>query len=203
MAIRLPSLVSTWAAKCCALTAYGLRGTNTDTRGWSPTSRVMCPWPVTSSAIRISPGPRRRTVPSPISMSTAPERVKTHTRPGALCQGLERLGSKRRATMPLSACTTACSEASSTGSKAGSTSSKCDLPSDPVKIRMMARASPYGRLNMEVGLVQFCISVVRVFRTMMRPDLSTQSFSACSVMACGGFAASSTTRSARQPVASP
>ena len=49
----------------------------TDTRAPGPTSRVAWPWPVRSSAIRMSPGPSRRTVPSPISMSTAPESVKT------------------------------------------------------------------------------------------------------------------------------
>ena len=52
-------------------------GTNTDTRASGPTSRVACPCPVKSSAIKMSPGPSRRTVPSPISMSTAPERVNT------------------------------------------------------------------------------------------------------------------------------
>ena len=40
------------------------------------------------------------------------------------------------------------------------------------------------------------ISQVRVLRATMRPDLSTQSFSDCSVMACAASAASSTTRSA-------
>jgi 16S rRNA G966 N2-methylase RsmD len=44
-------------------------GTNTDTRGSGPTSRVACPCPVKSSAIKMSPGLSRRTVPSPISMS--------------------------------------------------------------------------------------------------------------------------------------
>jgi hypothetical protein len=34
-------------------------GTNTETRGSGPTSRVTWPWPVVSSAIRMSPGPRR------------------------------------------------------------------------------------------------------------------------------------------------
>jgi len=52
-------------------------GTKIDTRGSGPTSRVPCPWPVRSSAMRMSPGPSRRTVPSPISMSTAPDSVNT------------------------------------------------------------------------------------------------------------------------------
>jgi NitT/TauT family transport system substrate-binding protein len=52
-------------------------GTKIDTRGAGPTSRVPWPWPVRSSAMRMSPGPRRRTVPSPISMSTAPDSVNT------------------------------------------------------------------------------------------------------------------------------
>ena len=48
-----------------------------------------------------SPGPRRRTVPSPTSMSTAPESVNTAARPGAWCQGFERVASNRRTVIPL------------------------------------------------------------------------------------------------------
>ena len=48
-----------------------------DIRASAPTSRVPWPSPVRSSAIRMSPGPSRRTLPSPISMSTAPLKVKT------------------------------------------------------------------------------------------------------------------------------
>jgi 3-oxoacyl-[acyl-carrier protein] reductase len=46
-------------------------------------------------------------------------------------------------------------------------------------------------------------SVVRVLRATMRPPLMTNSFSACSVIACAGSRASSTTRSARAPSARP
>jgi len=57
-------------------TAYS-SGTKIDTRASGPTSRVAWPSPVRSSAMRMSPTPRRRTVPSPISMSVAPVSVKT------------------------------------------------------------------------------------------------------------------------------
>lgn len=60
-----------------ALRLYCSSGTNTEMRGSGPTSRVMWPWPLRSSAIRMSPGPTRCTEPSPISISTAPESVNT------------------------------------------------------------------------------------------------------------------------------
>ena len=42
------------------------RWTNRHARGWPlSTLRLMCPWPVVSSASRIDPGPSRRRVPSP------------------------------------------------------------------------------------------------------------------------------------------
>ena len=52
-------------------------GTKTEMRGSGPTSRVSCPWPDRSSAIRMLPGPRRRRLPSPTVMSTAPRSVMT------------------------------------------------------------------------------------------------------------------------------
>jgi len=52
----------------------------TYTRGWPPTTRVMCPRPVISSASMTPPGPKRFTVPSPVSISTWPESVMTSRR---------------------------------------------------------------------------------------------------------------------------
>src|SRR5438128_1742035 len=87
-----PGLIAAGARGAC----HSRSGTKIETRGSGPTSRVAWPWPVRSSAIRMSPGPRRRIVPSPISMSTAPDSVNTAARPGAWCQGLDRAGAKRR-----------------------------------------------------------------------------------------------------------
>ena len=47
------------------------------------TSRVTCPCPVRSSARSTSPGPTRRTLPSPHSISAAPRSVITNCRRGA------------------------------------------------------------------------------------------------------------------------
>src|SRR5215831_9399538 len=49
-------------------------------RGWSPTTRVTCPWPVRSSASTMSPGPTRALVPSPTSISTWPDSEIVHGR---------------------------------------------------------------------------------------------------------------------------
>ena len=60
-----------------------LRGIMMQSRGWPPITLVMWPWPVVSSASMTSPGPKRLTVPSPISISTCPARVITYWRRGA------------------------------------------------------------------------------------------------------------------------
>src|SRR5207249_4678885 len=59
------------------------------TRGTWPTTRVVCPCPVRSSAIFTSPGPRRWMVPSPKPISASPDRVMMYCRRGALCQSLK------------------------------------------------------------------------------------------------------------------
>ena len=57
---------------------------NNDFRGFPATARLMWPWPVVSSASRISPAWRIRRVPSPISISTSPSRFTTSCRRGAV-----------------------------------------------------------------------------------------------------------------------
>ena len=42
----------------------------------SPTTRVMCPWPLVSSSKMTAPGPNLRTSPSDTSASISPERQK-------------------------------------------------------------------------------------------------------------------------------
>src|SRR5262249_21955182 len=69
-AVHRPTLRHPRRSPAAQSAAAYLRGTKIETRGSGPTSRVAWPCPVRSSAIRMSPEPSRRTVPSPISMST-------------------------------------------------------------------------------------------------------------------------------------
>ena len=47
---------------------------------------MVWPWPVTSSISRMSPGPKRCTLPSPSPISPCPERMTSQRRSGAGCQ---------------------------------------------------------------------------------------------------------------------
>src|SRR6266581_319174 len=96
------------------------------TRGTWPTTRVVCPCPVRSSAIFTSPGPRRWMVPSPRPISASPDRVMMYCRRGALCQSLKWPGAVERNTTPLAPWS-----AVNSGCDAKSSSSMCDSPSSP------------------------------------------------------------------------
>ena len=61
-------------------------GTSTESRGTSPTTRVIWPCPVRSSASTTSPGSIRAIVPSPTSISALPDSVMEYCRRGAQCQ---------------------------------------------------------------------------------------------------------------------
>src|SRR5215510_11726702 len=96
------------------------------TRGTCPTTRVVWPCPVRSSAILTSPGPRRWIVPSPRPISASPDRVMMYCRRGAVCQSLNEPGGVERNTTPF-----ALWSAVNSGCDARSSSSMCDSPSPP------------------------------------------------------------------------
>jgi hypothetical protein len=107
------------------------------TRGTWPTTRVVWPCPVWSSAIFISPGPRRWIVPSRRPMSAAPDRVMTYCRRGAVCQSRNVPGGVERNTTPVAPWRVVHS-----GWDARSSSSMCDSPSSPVYKRTMPIEKP-------------------------------------------------------------
>ena len=97
-----------------------------DPSGTSPTTRVVCPRPVRSSARLTSPGPSLCTVPSPRPISASPERVIRYCLRGATCQSLKNPGGKALKTIPLALC-----NSDQAGWEDGSTTSMCDSPSSP------------------------------------------------------------------------
>src|SRR5215510_14249388 len=96
------------------------------TRGTCPTTRVVWPCPVRSSAIFTSPGPRWWIVPSPKPISASPDKVMMYCRRGAVCQSLKEPGGVERNTTPFAPWS-----AVNSGCDARSSSSMCDSPSSP------------------------------------------------------------------------
>jgi hypothetical protein len=121
------------------------------TRGTWPTTRMVWPCPVRSSAIFTSSGPGRWVVLSRKPIAAALDRVMTDCRRGAVCQSRNVPGGVEQTTTPVAPWRAVHSEWD-----ARSRSSRCDSPSSPVYKRTMPIENP------PPGIVVFCRSPAEV-----------------------------------------
>ena len=112
------------------------KGISTVSLSWSPTTRVVWPLPVRSSASKIEPGPQRTTVPSLEAISASPANMMEYWRRGAQCQSRKYPGAFLRKVTPAAFSMGVPSpQAPSVSRKASngrSDSSMWDRPSSPV-----------------------------------------------------------------------